>query len=593
MSSSMTPVQRNLIISSGAAALITGFLLAAGMCSYETNDDMAMIRLLSGQQGITATPDAVFMSLPLSSLLYLLYKFYPTVPWYGLMMYGALITGCAIGLRVIAEAPAGMRSRIICILTFLGFYMAIATNLNFASVSLFLWFCVSARIAQASLAERAYGNMYWLYGCLLGFSYMIRPDIILYVASLFSLPVIAALWLTPRRKGLVAVLLPLVLTIMVALAWAQVVRNTPENAAYNEFNKIRAVFTDTSLSELNRNSMVALNATGWNIYDYRLARQYWWLHDGSLFSTRKLNTFITLNKSSGGSLFNFQMGMANLREQKTHLCIIVLTLVILLAPPSPPSNLNRTGQRILSSLLAVTLIGMLLLTMVRFPERVSLPVFVCLMLFTVVFRSFLGSTMNLRSIRVSWALWGICGTIVLTLLVSNYRKAASDILVLRETKTYSEQSIQAAQLVAGKDAIFLSTSLAMASFGTEFINPLKEYRDMTPFINMPSGWLISSPGYNSFLRANGLIDREHLVTRLVDNPRIVLAFWDEPRQPFYEYNNMLLQQLQLRYGPHFPGATLTMKTILDRRTSINGGLAGWVFFTIKTAPGGRGLILAP
>ncbi|MDD5029496.1 MAG: hypothetical protein PHH58_08365, partial [Rhodoferax sp.] len=206
-------------LSASIALLFTAFFLMTGLACYESNDDMAMIGILSGAQGLTASPDAIFLSLPLGTLLYWLYKAAPSFPWYGIVMYTALAIGCAVGLRVIADAPTAMRNKIFSAVAFLGLYMQMVMYLNFTSVSLLLWFCVGARVAQLCLSDHDRLPIFWGYGLLLGLSYLIRPSIIWTVALAFCLPVAVALWSVPKKKWVAALLLPLALTMAIATAW--------------------------------------------------------------------------------------------------------------------------------------------------------------------------------------------------------------------------------------------------------------------------------------------------------------------------------------------------------------------------------------
>lgn len=566
---------RSLLLSIGVSCIITFSLLAAGICTYESCDDMMMIRLLSGQQGIRATPDAVFMSLPLGSLLYLLYKIYPSIPWYGLTMYGALITGCAVGLRVILDAPIETRNKIISALAFLCLYIPIASRLNFASASLLLWFCVTTRLAQESLKERQAGTGDWLYGCLLGFSYLIRPDIIMKVATLLSLPVLATALLAPsRKKRLLAVFVPLCIVIIVATVWAQAFRNTSEYADYEKFNKVRADFFDTTMSDATDNTLQALSSNGWNIFDHFLAHENYWLHDSVLFSAEKLETYMMQNK---GPLISFQLWSENLRSHSGSIVVFIFTFAALLIRRHHSPPLGRTKQWVLACALAFTLFNILLLMMIRFPPRVALPVFACLILYAVLFRPFLGRATEVRAVSVSWALWIICCASILSVFFINFRSINMLTSVLKKNLAYANLSIKAVQQVAGKDVMVLNGNSTHPILCADYANPLREYWDLAPFISIPSLWLISSPSYNVFLRDHRLVDRKEIVPRMVNNPKVILAF--------YSWSDVLLnsfsEHLQLHYGSLFPGKMITLKTVLDTRTL---GQYGWVFLNIRTLP---------
>ena len=68
----------------GVAFLIILSTLPVG---YETNDDFAMVTILSGKGGFPSIPDAIFLNPILSYILFFLYKVSPSFPWYGISLY--------------------------------------------------------------------------------------------------------------------------------------------------------------------------------------------------------------------------------------------------------------------------------------------------------------------------------------------------------------------------------------------------------------------------------------------------------------------------------------------------------------------------
>lgn len=559
--------------------ILTGILLGSGLCIYETNDDIGMIALLSGQLGIKASADAIFLSIPLGKLLYQLYKFNSSVPWYGLVMYGALVLGCTIGLRAIVEVPTATRNKIICAAAILGFYITIATRLNFTSVSLFLWFTVNVRIIQANLSNRSFSATDLASGCLLSLSYLIRPDI-LPVALMFSVPTVVTLCMSPRKKMLVAILVPLGMAMVMETTFAQIEHKTAEYSSFSEFNKVRGDFTDTALGDPNSQTSQALNKAGWNTADYYVAKQ-WWFHDSSLFNAQKFKSFITYNNNHTYSIVSLRRGLEYLLEQKANLCVVLLCLVIFLINRQQPASLGRNRQRIILLALFATILSFMLLTMIRFPLRIAIPVFANLVLLGIVFRPFVGDVLSIKNGRLSWAIFSACFAGVLYMIASNCSSLIELLPEIRQVNEYSSVSIKKAQAIVGEDAIFLNAGLGNAGFNLDTINPLREYQDVVPFIKFPMGCSIASPAYNAFLRDNGLIDREHVVSRMINNGRIVMCYWDTPLNPFYSYMQVFLNHLQAHYGPLFPNKSIQVQIILDRRTS---NYNGWVFFYIRALP---------
>jgi hypothetical protein len=159
---------------------------------------------------------------------------------------------------------------------------------------------------------------------------------------------------------------------------------------------------------------------------------------------------------------------------------------------------------------------------------------------------------------------------------ADYRSAA----LLKRIKKHSDSAILKVCEMNGPGTILASAS--GSSFFVEAADPLREYRDIVGFTSLPMGWMIGSPVYNEFLRDNGLIDRKNVVARMIDNPRVVLAFWDSELLPFNLYEGQFLNHLQSNYAGLFPGREIFLNKIFDNRNVI--GNFGWVFFTVNTSP---------
>jgi len=120
------------------ALAVTSALLLLGNPIYESNDDLTIIALLSGKTGLTAQPDGIFLSLPLSRLLYALYGIAGAVPWYGLLLYTLLFVAFYLGLKTISLSDLPPAGTAIMYAGLAMGYFCLFTLFNYTSVSLLL-----------------------------------------------------------------------------------------------------------------------------------------------------------------------------------------------------------------------------------------------------------------------------------------------------------------------------------------------------------------------------------------------------------------------------------------------------------------------
>jgi hypothetical protein len=571
--------KNSTIVALLAALLVTGLILATGMCMYESNDDMVMIGLLAGKQGMVASPDAIFLSLPLSILLHKLYGINGTLPWYGMLMYSLLVVSCTIGLRIIINSRTDLPIRIIVMLAFFSFHTYLVCRLNFAAVSLFLWFVAIASVSQKNLEKLPPSPVDYLGGALLGISYLIRPDIFS-LSLAFSLPLIATFIVSPAWKRLLATVVPLLIMILLASGVSQFYRTNNEYRAYDTFNKNRASFTDTPVAEPNARTVRALIQTGWTRADYVLAHN-WWFHDSSLFSAEKLSTFMNDNKENVTSPLSLQDSRKALHDHRWRFLAVLFCLIALASGTSWNREIFSKRSLILIGSLLATLSGFVLLTAIRFPPRVALPLFMYFILLGTVFMPFLfGKWQNHKLIRISGLI--VCSSAIMYLAVHNIQSLTKEASVAQAIKRYTDGAVAQLQRTHGADTIFLSANAICSFFYPEAAHPLKEYRDMIAFKNFPMGWTIASPPYQAFLRDNGFGDRTTVVSRMINNPRLIIAFWETPDKRFEPFAEQFQDHLQNHYSTQFPGMNLKLAPVLDLRKVI--GDLGWVFFTIHATP---------
>lgn len=565
------------LIAFAAAMLVTFAVLVTGSCIYNTNDDMCMIRLLTGAQGIRNTKDAVFMSLPLSILLNKLYTVAPSIPFYGIFMYACLVCGCTIGCRTIFSAPATILPKLVVVTSFLGMYTQLVQQLNFAAVSLFLWFSVIAALSLEYVNENVSTGKGFIFCCLLGVSYLIRPDLLL-LACAFSIPAVVTITLTKARKQFFVAVIPLILAILLANGLSLAYRSNEEHQAFRTFNEIRSNFVDTTLSAENPQTVTALARSGLSWPDYFMANM-WWFHDGTVYGNTPLAVFLEHNNGNKGALLSGARSLGSITAYRGYLFIIILTLIpIIFSRDETPRN--RKHDLLIVGTLLLTVTGLFLLSAIRLPPRVAIPLFIYVVLCGIIHRpSIAGAKINGKIKILSTT--GICLAIIFLISMSNVRSRHKEALALKSVKLYSDSATRQVLELNGPDTIFLNVSPLNDCFSVQAANPLKEYRDIIAGNDFPYGWLIGSPAYNSFLRDNGFVDRQQVVPKMIDNDRLVLAYWDNGLARYDDLKILFQQHLLNRYSQLFQGKEIRLKVLLDCRNIA--GKFGWVFFTMTTS----------
>lgn len=562
------------------STIVTLAVIAGANCTYESNDDLGMIGIISGHTGLTAYPDAYLLSRPLSAMLYYLYKLHGLIPWYGMLMYSLLFTGCIAGVRTINRSGGAKEGRLICLVVLLAFYSYLLYRVNFTSVSLFLWLTAIAALSADNLDNTPVSATSWFYGVLLGISYLLRPDL-LYLALGFSLPFAATILFSDNRlKRFSAAAVPLLAACLLASSAAMGGNRSAEHKAFAAFNKVRVEYVDTLRSAETEDTGRALLAAGWTPADYLLAK-YWWFHDGTIYSAEKLSRFMQSN-SAYAAIASAKM-LKNAIEQ--NLLIILMILSALL--PVFISGRDKPAISLKKSLLLTFTIGIIVVSIItmmaiRFPLRVAIPLF-CHLLLTgaLLIPHVTGGWIRSANPRKCIALLSL-STVIYIILTSG-TDLRREVAELKRLKFSADESIRSIQSINGSDSILLCANVIGENsfFFAEASSPFREFRDVPDYIFFPIGWMIAFPPYNKFLRDNGFIDRDQAVVKMIDNRRLVLAYWQQD-QTFDEYRGLFLLHLSSNYSAMFPGKEIKLLPVLDRRDASNGH--GYLFFRIITVP---------
>ncbi|UYZ60472.1 hypothetical protein [Hymenobacter latericus] len=249
-------------------------LVALGLgCYYETNDDFVITLLLRGR---TAAEPVANLHLYLhgwAGLLAALYQHWPTVPWYGLLLYGLLYLALALLTAVLdglLRPHLGGRARTACLAAFL--LLAGLEHFmwfNYVRVPLLLAGGAVLYGAQRQAHSRRRGGVLLLAVVAFAMAWAVRPS-----AAVLGLAVVApaAAWLAGWRRGWLVV----GLAAGVAVVGGAVLHlgRSPEAARYRQLDVLKSNANDYQLYAPNpRSPADSLGAQ---------AVQHWVLGDSTL-----------------------------------------------------------------------------------------------------------------------------------------------------------------------------------------------------------------------------------------------------------------------------------------------------------------------
>src|SRR4051812_26639959 len=83
-----------------SVAVVQFTILFISRPAFESNDDMGIVGILSGQNGQPAYPDGIYLSKALSQLLFTLYNF-EYFPWYSCLLYAIQTLSLFLVIKII------------------------------------------------------------------------------------------------------------------------------------------------------------------------------------------------------------------------------------------------------------------------------------------------------------------------------------------------------------------------------------------------------------------------------------------------------------------------------------------------------------
>ena len=470
---------------------------------YETNDDPAMALLLSGQlEGQVFDP--LYLGRPFSAVLAQLYRWFPAVPWYGLVLESCALAAVLLwaGLVICRTADSrGRRAALAGLLLPCGYFLL---RLNFLSTALALfgaslaWVWALHEESRPVLLRHA-----WL-GVAMGLAYVIRPSL-RWLMVFLALPCLARLVRRGDFKRLLVVALPGLLLFAVTAGADRLSLRDPARRARVDFNWTRSSLVD----EARTPSPEALAAAGWSETDYQVAVRQW-LHDETIFGVERMRAFVA-NAVPCGRLTHAVANIKAHLSNRFHLLAVLNTLAFLVCFLAAGRGPRQGGSRLPALLLwGYYAGGVLLLMAIRFPPRVFVPLYLYLAALVLPRPSVAEPGRRLGALlRTAAAVGAVCcGVFAVAHFCRDGREGIRRLQARRAELTRRVPAL-------GADRIVVLNGALETSYTPVFRNP-------TPPAGVrvvPGGWLMGSSVYPFFLRQAGFDSGRAMVLALVTQGR--------------------------------------------------------------------------
>lgn len=550
------PISRLLTSKTVLALTITFALVAAqlwfGILSYEINDDIYITAILKGLFGFETNGNGVFISPLLSLILFKLYDKFSEFQFFSFIIYIGVVLSFFLTQYTILKLK-DTTQKIITSFGIVIFILPSVLRISFTATCLLLWISATAFLFYAIKENEDVGFFHHLASFQLALAYLLRPG--LYpLFFLFSLPLILVLISNKSSVSFYKFFFPLFLCFVINFGVFYLGKNDV-NIKFQEFNRIRAEFTDTSRSAPTAKTNMALFSVGWTYDDYVVTKN-WWLHEKETFNIESVEKFLTIN-SGKEEIFKYDSFLYHLKDYATEFFIAIFWGLIVFF-------FSKKSKQPIFYLLAfcVFILSISILMGIRFPARIAYPCFFALLLNGSLF-------WKLESKGVFYDRL-LLGGVSLAFLIAfslvffpNFEKLVSDYRTQRQTKKYIDGTINNILEINGKNTIIVDINphvLPMNYF------PFEENDAILKTPILATGWLVGSSTYYKQIKELNLGDRRTLVNNMIDNKRVVLRFWDSRILPLSGYvYGPFLRHLRHNYSP-----TINLEILRDFRFQGTG-----------------------
>jgi len=522
----MAPLTKDRSTDSGAERASSGrakWILLALVCTvallglgpvYDTDDDLGMISLLSGYfRGRSF--DAVFLSHALSAALIRLYRAFPRLPWYGLLLETCNGLSAALWMGLIVACLRRTVDRLAAGAALLTGYGYLLLRLNFMAVALSLFFAGLTWLWKLQIERRPVRWFHALPGLAPALAHFIRPGLWILMVF-FALPLLAVSCHRRNLRRLALAVLPAAALMIWTWNSHRAFWAAPAQRAYFAFNWAR-----TSLHDVPHIcTPAARDAAGWSEADYRMAMRQW-LHDEQIFATDRIHRFLA-HAAKARTLARYARTARLYLFSRYHLLCLV-TLGCCLAALGPAAlGRARPGPARRTVIWGWLLAGVFGLLVTRLPPRAFVPLYIHLGVLSAVLPPFRVAPRTpgpaARAVRGTALAVIVLGAATAT---GFWLRDARAGLQRREAR-YDE--LVSALGPLGEDLVPAGLGYLYESRYTPVFEPAARRHAVCL---LPRGWMLRSPAYYHYLRSAGAGTGREMVRSLIGNPR---AIWIVPRE---------------------------------------------------------------
>lgn len=564
--------------------LFTGLLLFIPF-RYEVNDDLQFINILSGKGGFS--PDfrstAQSLSQLLSYLLYTLYAWFPSIPWYGITIYFAAYLGTSLIISVILRSTRSDRPSLVLSVPFLLiFFSHCFTVITYTSAALLLEFGVFLCLLEHLLHKQPFLHGSRTYMLLLAIcfflAYLIRWKVVLFF-SVAGLPVFLFAGKN-QSKSVLIFILSLSLLIFSERVFFSFTA-TPLQREYLRYTELRRAFHDTVKGayhgEMTENAM---QAAKWNRQDYAFFRS-WILYDDRVINAETLSLFLRVNsplatKNSPGIIL--EKMKKNFLNSTHHSLLFACTLfaVYLVRRHGFMVMLDSHKGKILCSGVVLTA-GALFLMYFYFQFKVFVPLYIYMLSFFLVLSRSGDRQEDLNFLNVLLSV-----VLFIPILLLLYSAGTMHLTMAedsRKEKEYILSSLKTVQKQQGSEPLLVLLSPSVSGgLGGEKVHPLRELSDYTDLRIFPAGTEINSPRYISVLRQMGLKSGHDFLNWTMNRNDALFVQFIRSRTAKEKMKYLWESYFERRIAP---GAKVVLEPVYDFRSK---GETGLIFYRMKKRP---------
>lgn len=558
----------SLVFGFGLTVLFLAACLIFMPVRYETNDELANIQRLVAQGNIAPEATSPVLSQTLGYILVGLYKAAPTVPWYGIILYTALLLGISLITTVFIRHSGRLFSFLFYPL-FLLYIFHCFSLVSFTAAALTAQLGAFLALLEWTATEKAPAKNQSIYATVLTISlllgYMLRWELALYFMA-FAFPV----FLFAKKEHLKPAW-PYILALIAFIAADRAMTyysSTPQEKEYLVYNELRRVFHDTEKGEYHKGiTEAALEKTGWTVNDWLMFKR-WNLYDETKFNTETLQLFLKEN-NPGPSKLDLNRIPKKLKESflrsKNYTSTFLCTVFAILLFKFIAIRQYSRQQLIKAGLAAGFVFSMILFfAYYRFSPRIFVPLYIFSigLVFLMANLVPLGNNQknnHRRSFQAGLSL--IAGLLLIFAFKTGCTQASG---IYRTLKiSFQEKTIiqayfnEVRKRMPELDSVIIYMNPTDA-LGREYAHPLKELSDINNgLFFMPTGTSVNSPRYNRVLKSLGVQSGREFLEWSIDNPRVLFViiardipfYFDTLRLWETYYNSRVSPEKKVRLKP--------------------------------------------